>query len=150
MERINVEYYKNNKIKNVTYKLDIDKILDISYFNNGSIRSEAYYQNGDFHREDGPALIGYYQDGTPQLIEYWINGKKHNPNGPAYTLYYENGNKQYEGYMQNGKYHNLNGPALFNYDEDGTSTDCTYFIHNQQYDTSLEYRMGLINFLFKK
>lgn len=41
--------------------------------------------NGDYHREDGPAVIeGNYR-------EWWLNGKLHRVDGAA--IEYENGNK---------------------------------------------------------
>ena len=35
----------------------------IYYYDNGKIRSEHYFLNNKFHREDGPAYIYYSQDG---------------------------------------------------------------------------------------
>ncbi len=43
-------------------------------FKNNRIVSEAYFQNGLRHREDGPALIEYSITGTIKNQEYWLNG----------------------------------------------------------------------------
>ena len=46
--------------------------------------TQRWYQNGQLHRTDGPAVI--YPDGTQ---EWWINGQCHREDGPA--LIYSNG-----------------------------------------------------------
>ena len=61
-----------------------------------------WFQNGDLHRLDGPAIE--YKNGT----KHWYqNGKFHRTDGPA--VEYASGGKQW---FQNGKYHRLDGPAI--------------------------------------
>jgi len=50
--------------------------------------SKHWYQNGERHRTDGPAIE--YPNG---LKEYWVNGKRHRTDGPA--IEYPNGLKEY-------------------------------------------------------
>ena len=71
------------------------------------------YPNGDkfwcindqYHREDGPAII--YENGT-QI--WWINGKLNREDGPA--IIYFDGPKEW---WVNGKRHRLDGPAIDTY-----------------------------------
>ena len=58
--------------------------------------------NGDFHKEDGPALV--YLDGDK---EWWINGKLHRKNGPAVEI--NNGDEEW---WLDGKLHREDGPAV--------------------------------------
>lgn len=60
-----------------------------------------YDGNGQFHREDGPAIIG--NDGW---VEWWLNGQHHREDGPA--VKYRDGSKEW---WLNGKLHRLDGPA---------------------------------------
>jgi hypothetical protein len=56
--------------------------------------TKHWFLNGNYHREDGPAII--YHTGN----KYWyLNGKRHREDGPAWEGY--NGDKEY--YL-NGKY----------------------------------------------
>lgn len=41
--------------------------------------SQSYYQNGKYHRENGPAYIGY-----SGFVEYLQDGKLHRIDGPAF------------------------------------------------------------------
>ena len=52
-----------------------------------------YYQNGKYHRDDGPALT--LPDGT---VKYYQNGKYHRDDGPA--IIYLDGTVEY---WQNGE-----------------------------------------------
>jgi hypothetical protein len=59
-------------------------------------------KKGEFHRDDGPAIIGL--NGT----KYWyINGKRHRDGGPA--LIHPDGRQEW---YQNGKCHRDDGPAI--------------------------------------
>jgi hypothetical protein len=71
----------------------------------GKVRSSnctAYYHNGLYHREDGPALE--YDEGRK---EWWINGQRHRVDGPA--IEYSNGNTEW--FCLN-KRHRTDGPAV--------------------------------------
>ncbi len=50
--------------------------------------TKRYYVNGQFHREDGPAVE--YTNGTK---EYYVNGKRHREGGPA--IEHPDGSKDY-------------------------------------------------------
>lgn len=63
-----------------------------------------YWRNeeGQLHREDGPAIEGVY--GTK---EWYINGQQHREDGPAF--------ERSDGYKQwfiNGELHRVDGPAI--------------------------------------
>ena len=60
-----------------------------------------YKLNGNFHREDGPAVI--WPDGTK---EWWINGKRHKEDGPAFIR------EDHKEWWINYKRHRIDGPAV--------------------------------------
>jgi hypothetical protein len=61
-----------------------------------------WYYNGNFHREDGPAVE--YADGTK---EWWLNGNCHREDGPACE--WSDGTKSW---FLNDKLHREDGPAV--------------------------------------
>lgn len=71
-------------------------------FKIGPNESKYWYKNGQYHREDGPAIER--ADGTK---EWYLNGKPHREDGPA--VEYANGTKLW--YL-NGKHHREDGPAI--------------------------------------
>ena len=57
------------------------------------------HKNGQYHRENGPAIIRNY--GTVcETKSWWINGKRHREDGPA--LVYSGGEIEY--WLNNKKY----------------------------------------------
>jgi hypothetical protein len=70
----------------------------VKVFNNKT----AWYLNGKFHREDGPAI-----ECTNGDKEWFINGELHRTNGPA--IEHANGDKTW---WFNGKLHREDGPAV--------------------------------------
>jgi hypothetical protein len=64
--------------------------------------TQQWSRNGQYHREDGPAVI--YPNGTQK---WWLNGNLHREDGPA--VIGSNGN---EYWYLNGKYHREDGPAI--------------------------------------
>jgi hypothetical protein len=93
--------------------------------------TQQWYQNGQLHREDGPAIIladggeRWYLNGQlhrtsgPSLTDdevtaWYYHGLMHREGGPA-VIYHSTG---YEMWYQNGKLHRTDGPAeIF---DDGT------------------------------
>jgi hypothetical protein len=59
-------------------------------------------ENGEYHREDGPALIFSATD-----YRWFFHGQKHRVGGPAVCY----GKNEY-AYYQYGKLHRLDGPAI--------------------------------------
>ena len=84
-------------MKEVTYKeyreLSCEEQDNFTGIINSKDGSQVYYQNGNLHREDGPAVE--YSDG---YVGYWINGKLHRIDGPA--VIHSNG---HIGYWINGE-----------------------------------------------
>jgi antitoxin component YwqK of YwqJK toxin-antitoxin module len=102
----------------------------ISYNEAGSASHEEYYMNGEYHRENGPAIIGYYnENGSIQSEKYYMNGKLHREDGPAVISYHINGHITYDKYFINGKYHREDGPSIICYHEDGSIKYEKYYIH---------------------
>ena len=89
-----------------------------------------YNQEGQLHREDGPAIL--YQDGT---TEWYKNGKLHREDGPA-VIIPDGARKWYK----NGKIHREDGPAVIY--QDGTEK---WFIDGRIHrgnGPAIEYRNG--------
>ncbi len=75
------------------------KIYTVKVWSNNS---KHWYQNGQLHREDGPACEG--SDGTKS---WYQNGQLHREDGPAIET--ANGGKHW---WKNGKLHRMDGPAM--------------------------------------
>jgi antitoxin component YwqK of YwqJK toxin-antitoxin module len=82
------------------------------YYDNENIYYESYSLNGEYHREDGPAIIGCYQNGNILCESYYLNGEKHREDGPAFIYYDKDGNIAYKEYYLNHK--NLTEQEWFN------------------------------------
>ena len=53
----------------------------ITYYENGEIRSESWYFNGEEHREnDQPAVIVYDEDGEIKSQSWYFNDQLHREN----------------------------------------------------------------------
>lgn len=98
--------FKKEKSEPALKALEWDKEIydrQIPYYT-GIIRSSNgtlyWLLNGDFHRENGPAII--YPNGGE---EYYIHGAHHRIGGPAITI------TDIEIWIQNGHYHRLDGFA---------------------------------------
>jgi antitoxin component YwqK of YwqJK toxin-antitoxin module len=101
------------------------------FWDNGNIRKEEFRnQNGNWHKEDGPACRRWYENGQLEFEEYRWNGKLHNESGPAFRQWRENGKLDIEYYYQNGKWHNAAGPA------------CRYWYANGQLESEAYYLNG--------
>jgi antitoxin component YwqK of YwqJK toxin-antitoxin module len=103
-----IRYYQDGEIRSEEYYVNgqshrMDGPAYISYYNNGQIKYEEYSINNQRHRVDGPAYIGYFKDGSTDCEQYWINGKQHRTDGPAWIEYYPDGKISYEQYYINGK-----------------------------------------------
>jgi antitoxin component YwqK of YwqJK toxin-antitoxin module len=81
---------------------------------------EIYEQNGERHREDGPAFNWYYDDNRPSSQEWYVHGIKHRDDGPAKITYYPLGTLKSEKWYINGSLYRENGPAQIEYFPDGT------------------------------
>lgn len=80
---------------------DVDiKALGIEV--NRSEEGEYWTKNGQFHREDGPAIIKY---GVSEI--WYLNGELHRDGGPA--VMHDDG---YQAWYQHDKYHREDGPSI--------------------------------------
>ncbi len=50
----------------------------VIHFNtmNGNLYREAWYQNDERHRDDGPAVVVYHEDGTVGITRYYKHGRQ--------------------------------------------------------------------------
>jgi len=70
-------------------------------YNNDVITLEMYLIDGEIHREGGPAITFYNTDGSIFHEAYYIDGKEHREDGPA-IIYYNNESINYKAYYKNG------------------------------------------------
>ena len=74
------------------------------YYENGQIKEERWYDdNGDLHREDGPAYLKWHENGKQESIVYFQNSECHCEDGPAYQVWDEDGQVRFEKYFLNNK-----------------------------------------------
>lgn len=67
-----------------------------------------WYQHGDLHRLDGPAVeLGDYTETGDFKREWWVDGKRHRDDGPAFV----NGSNVTQWWVE-GKNHRVDGPAV--------------------------------------
>ena len=64
----------------------------------------CYFLNGEYHRSDGPAVIGYNHHGTIEIERYYLNGNQHRIDGPAVIIYYDDGRIAYKYHYLNNRY----------------------------------------------
>jgi len=90
---------------------------------------EHYMQYGNYHRNDGPAMIHYF-DKVGGVIErevYFHRGRRHRIDGPAQTTYYKNGTIKLLRYFKHGKYHREGKPSIIEYDLTGNKIFEAYY-----------------------
>ena len=73
------------------------------YYSSGEIQHEEWYQNGKYHRTDGPAIITYHMNGEIACKEWLLNEKLHRTDGPAIIDYNLNGKIDIEYWILNGR-----------------------------------------------
>jgi antitoxin component YwqK of YwqJK toxin-antitoxin module len=115
----NKSYSNFNERDDLLIKNSSSIICLTSYYNNGNIKNQIWYQNNIIHKENGPAKIYYYQDGTIDREIWYYYGIIHRNDGPAKIYYYENGSVDTEIWFQNGKRYREKGPVNINYYENG-------------------------------
>jgi antitoxin component YwqK of YwqJK toxin-antitoxin module len=79
-------------------------------YSDGSIRRQWVAEDGELHREDGPAVIWRHYDGWVKRELFYLNGLLHRELGPAIIYYYPDGSIDFE-------YFYFNGNCLGEYDE---------------------------------
>ena len=116
-------------------KTDPDGAIVVEYRQNGELHrddgparikqdpddylTEEYYRNGKLHRDDGPARIESEPYGHHHG-EYWYrDGQQHREDGPAVVEHEGNGSSS-EEYWRNGKRHRDDGPAEIQRRPDGS------------------------------
>jgi hypothetical protein len=111
-------YYFNNKCHR-----DNDLPAQVGPVNAAGIRYEIWMQNGEYHRENGPAIK--QPDGTEI---YQQHGKRHRLDGPAFIGPMKN-EKHHKEWWVKGKLHRLDGPATEVYGRN------SWFVNGKQMKT---------------
>jgi uncharacterized protein len=90
--------------------MGIEKI----FYKNGQIRRIVYKnENGQLHREDGPAFRYWRMNGDVEYEKYYKNGKLHREGGAAIQSWYKyNSQKHCSSYYKHGKMHREDGPCI--------------------------------------
>ena len=74
-----------------------------TFHENGNVKTEQWFYNGEFHNSHGPAEIKYYKNGQKKIEVWYINGKCHREGRlPAMIEYYKNGTKLSESWYIDG------------------------------------------------
>jgi len=117
-----------------------DRPAFISYHdNNGIVKCEQWWINGEIHREgDRPAIIKYYDNnGNVQYEQWWNNGKCHREGDrPALIKYYDKngviGDVKLEQWCSNGKLHREGDrPALIIYNINGNIKEEEWYFNGE-------------------
>jgi antitoxin component YwqK of YwqJK toxin-antitoxin module len=96
--------------------------------------TEEYYRNGRCHREDGPACLQRLANGIVVTERWGRNGELHRENGPAWIDRHENGIVLSERWFHEPEgLHRTNAPAWIERDDDGTVT-AEYWYHHRLLD----------------
>jgi antitoxin component YwqK of YwqJK toxin-antitoxin module len=69
----------------------------------GSFRRAWKNENGEFHRESGPALAYYNPDGSIKGEYFYLDGVLHRELAPAAIWYYPDGSIEVESFYLNGE-----------------------------------------------
>ena len=75
----------------------------IAYREDGTVKSETWYQDGVPHRDGAPASTYYDTDGNIQCEEWYQGGKHHRDDGPAVTSYYPDGSIARQEWWHHGE-----------------------------------------------
>ena len=97
----------NHKINSISTQISTSKMdSNMTEYTVDPDGTQKWYLNGQFHREDGPAVI--FPSGTQQ---WYKNGKLHREDGPA--LIHSDGS---QFWYLNGYRHREDGPAVTRHD----------------------------------
>lgn len=88
----------------------VTRYVERAFYTSGALRSVSWLQDGQFHRERGPAIIEYHPQGHIICQRWYYNGLRHCTTGPA--LISTRTCCMVEKWYNNDVLHRLNGPAV--------------------------------------
>ena len=101
--------------------------LHLKYFENLKQWQFELYQDQDRrHRK------WFYENGQVKYQTWWFNGQMHRQNGPAFEEFDENGQVKYQEWRLNGQRHRVNGPAFEEFDVDGQLVCQKWWLNGRQ------------------
>jgi antitoxin component YwqK of YwqJK toxin-antitoxin module len=103
------------------------------YWDNGQIRSESWYLNGKYYREDGPAYQYWNSNGQIKFESWYLNDKLHREDGPSFQEWYDNGQKMSEHWYLKGNKHREDGPSIQYWYEDGQKKSENWWLNGKFY-----------------
>ena len=124
----NIKSIDKIELDNENFKFDIKFMFGedmVAYVN----------KNMEFHREDGPARIIYYKStGKIKEESYLINGEYHRDDEPAIIKYRSNNTICEECYERHNILHRTDGPAYITYYPNGEISNSIYYLFGQKYN----------------
>ena len=84
------------------------------YLYENKIIVEEWYENGQTHRNNEPAIIHYDDNGKITYEAWFKGGRGHRIDGPA-EIRYKDGQITYKNWRINGQLHRIDGPAEIRY-----------------------------------
>ena len=124
----NIKSIDKIELDNENFKFDIKFMFGedmVAYVN----------KNMEFHREDGPARIIYYKSsGKIKEESYLINGEYHRDDEPAIIKYRSDNTICEECYERYNILHRTDGPAYITYYPNGEISNSIYYLFGQKYN----------------
>lgn len=145
---------KTKKVFNLNFenRASIRNLVKIEHFNlpnecskfvvtdvMGGVVETYTNQNGEYHREDGPARIVYYKGGQIKEEAYFLNGEYHRIGAPAMIKYRKDGTICEQSYEQHNMLHREDGPAYQTFFADGQLYNQVYYLNNIRYSFKNEF-----------
>src|SRR3989344_2584865 len=109
---------------------EIIRNVTFSFYEDGKILSEEWYNDGVLSRDGGPAVVEYKHSGNAICTSWFKDGKVHNADGAAHVLYTERGNVWLSAWYEHGELHRVGGPARVYY-ENGTIREEEWYEHGK-------------------
>lgn len=138
LNEVEYEYFDNGSIKSEHWYNSYGRLnrkdgpAVVYYYTNGNKRNECWLINDEYHRENGPAKIFYRKDGSKEC-EFWFKyNKLHREDGPSSIFYYENGDFEKLFWFQNDKEHRIDGPAAIEYNESHNIIYENYYLNGEK------------------
>ncbi len=144
---IGKRYYETGNIKDVMYFNDDDKLHKIDapslnlYYENGNIKLQVWYINGNIHRDNLPAVECFNRDGKNVYIAYFSNGKKHRDGD--YAEWSFNNDEFYDQYYDEDEEDKEDITSEYNWYNNGIRYKTEKYKNENKYFTELFYENNI-------
>jgi hypothetical protein len=93
------------------------------------IRKEHWFEDGVWHREDGPAVSDWLKTGEKYAESWHIKGNLHRQGGPAISSWWDNGGLRIAVWFRHGGKHRSDGPSTQSWDRAGRLIRTEWHVH---------------------